>query len=90
MLAACLVMDGFDVQVLGYAAPAIIEEWGIPKTDLTPVFGAGLLGLFVGSILVGMAADRLGPATGPAGGDARPSVSSGSSPRRPARCRRSC
>jgi MFS transporter, AAHS family, 4-hydroxybenzoate transporter len=60
VLAACLVMDGFDVQVLGYAAPAIIEEWGIPKTDLTPVFGAGLLGLFLGSILGGMAADRWG------------------------------
>jgi AAHS family 4-hydroxybenzoate transporter-like MFS transporter len=60
VLAACLVMDGFDVQVLGYATPAIIEEWRIPKTDLTPVFGAGLLGLFLGSILGGMAADRWG------------------------------
>lgn len=60
VLAACLVMDGFDVQVLGYAAPAIIEEWGIPKTDLTVVFSAGLLGLFLGSMLGGMAADRWG------------------------------
>jgi MFS transporter, AAHS family, 4-hydroxybenzoate transporter len=24
---ACLVMDGFDVQVLGYTAPSIIREW---------------------------------------------------------------
>ena len=60
VLGAVLVLDGYDVQVLGYAAPAIIEEWGIPKTDLAPVFGTGLFGLFLGSILGGMAADRWG------------------------------
>jgi len=60
VLCAALVLDGFDVQVLGYAAPALIEAWGIPKTDLAPVFGAGLFGLFLGSILGGMAADRWG------------------------------
>jgi AAHS family 4-hydroxybenzoate transporter-like MFS transporter len=26
---ACLVMDGFDVQVLGYTAPSIVREWGV-------------------------------------------------------------
>ena len=26
---ACLLMDGFDVQVLGYTAPSIIREWRI-------------------------------------------------------------
>jgi MFS transporter, AAHS family, 4-hydroxybenzoate transporter len=60
VLCATLVLDGYDVQVLGYAAPAIIEEWGIPKTDLAPVFGTGLFGLFLGSMLGGMAADRWG------------------------------
>ena len=60
VLGAALVLDGFDVQVMGYAAPALIEAWGIPKTDLAPVFGAGLFGLFLGSILGGLAADRWG------------------------------
>ena len=23
----CLIMDGFDVQAMGYVAPAIIREW---------------------------------------------------------------
>ena len=27
----CLIMDGFDVQAMGYVAPAIVEDWGIPR-----------------------------------------------------------
>jgi AAHS family 4-hydroxybenzoate transporter-like MFS transporter len=60
VLGACLVMDGFDVQAMGFVAPAIIQAWGVPKAELAPVFGAGLLGLFLGSLLSGMVADRLG------------------------------
>ena len=25
---ACLIMDGFDVQAMGYTAPAVLAEWG--------------------------------------------------------------
>ena len=60
LLATCLVMDGFDVQAMGYVAPAIIREWGIPNAAMGPVFGAGLLGLFVGSLAFGLLADRIG------------------------------
>jgi AAHS family 4-hydroxybenzoate transporter-like MFS transporter len=60
LIGACLVMDGFDVQAIGYVAPALIRDWGIRSADMAPVFGAGLLGLFLGSLLLGMAADRLG------------------------------
>ena len=27
----CLIMDGFDVQAMGYVAPAIVQDWGIPR-----------------------------------------------------------
>src|SRR5215470_7238795 len=37
-----LIMDGFDVQSMGYVAPAIITEWKIPRETLTPVLMAGL------------------------------------------------
>ena len=37
-----VVMDGFDVQAMGYVAPVIIKEWGVNKAMLGPVFGAGL------------------------------------------------
>jgi len=60
LLAACLVMDGFDVQAMGYVAPALIRDWGIPAAAMGPAFAAGLLGLFAGSIAFSMAADRIG------------------------------
>ncbi len=26
--ALCMIVDGFDVQAMGYVAPALIKEWG--------------------------------------------------------------
>src|SRR5512133_3400798 len=60
LLGACLVMDGFDLQAMGYVAPALVREWGIPSAVMGPVFGAGLFGLFLGSIASGVVADRIG------------------------------
>jgi MFS transporter, AAHS family, 4-hydroxybenzoate transporter len=56
----CLMMDGFDVQAIGYTAPALIQEWKIPNSALGPVFGAGNFGLFIGSLLFTMLADKIG------------------------------
>ncbi|SFV09165.1 MFS transporter [Pseudoduganella namucuonensis] len=56
----CLIMDGFDVQAMGYVAPALIADWGIAKTSLGPVFGAGLFGMLVGSLIFGVLADKIG------------------------------
>ena len=55
-----LVMDGFDVQVMGYVAPALITEWRIDNQDLLPAIVAGLVGMFAGSMLFGMVGDRIG------------------------------
>lgn len=55
-----VVMDGFDVQSMGYVAPVIIKEWGVNKAMLGPVFGAGLLGMLVGSLALSVLADRIG------------------------------
>ena len=41
----CLIMDGFDVQAMGYVAPAIIQDWKIPDSQLGPVFSAALVGV---------------------------------------------
>ena len=56
----CLITDGFDLQAMGYVAPALLEDWKIPKSELGPVFGAALLGVLVGSLLLSMLADRIG------------------------------
>lgn len=60
MVGITVVMDGFDVQAMGYVAPAIIKEWGVSKANLGPVFGAGLFGMLVGSLTLSVLADKIG------------------------------
>jgi MFS transporter, AAHS family, 4-hydroxybenzoate transporter len=55
-----VVMDGFDVQAMSFVAPAIIKDMGITKDMLGPVFGAGLLGMLVGSLTLSVLADKIG------------------------------
>src|ERR1051325_7270084 len=66
-LLCCLVMlvDGFDNQAINYAAPSIIEEWGINRALMTPVFNISIVGWIMGSIAFAMLADHVGrrPAT---------------------------
>ena len=57
LCALCLIMDGFDVQAMGYVAPAVIDEWHISNSVLGPVFGAALLGIDGGTLAVGHPAD---------------------------------
>ncbi|MBS0512482.1 MAG: MFS transporter [Proteobacteria bacterium] len=61
MLAAfAIIMDGFDGQLIGFAIPALIQEWGITRTAFAPAVAAGLLGMAVGSAGAGLVADRIG------------------------------
>src|SRR6266850_4746223 len=56
----CLIMDGFDVQALGYLAPAIIRDWTLPAPQMGPVLSAALVGILVGSLFFSMLADKIG------------------------------
>jgi MFS transporter, AAHS family, 4-hydroxybenzoate transporter len=56
----CLIMDGFDVQALGYVAPEVVRAWKISNAALGPVFGAGNFGVLIGSLVFSMLADRIG------------------------------
>jgi AAHS family 4-hydroxybenzoate transporter-like MFS transporter len=56
----CLIMDGFDVQAVGYVAPEIVREWKISNAALGPVFGASNFGVLVGSLAFSMLADKIG------------------------------
>jgi AAHS family 4-hydroxybenzoate transporter-like MFS transporter len=56
----CLIMDGFDVQAMGYVAPAVIRDFHVPASTLGPVFSAALFGILCGSFLFSMIADKFG------------------------------
>ncbi len=56
----CLMIDGFDVQAMGYVAPALIKDWHLSGPALGPVFSAALFGVLVGSLLFSMLADKIG------------------------------
>ncbi|KAA1003749.1 aromatic acid/H+ symport family MFS transporter [Paraburkholderia panacisoli] len=60
LLGLTVVIDGFDVQSMGFVAPAIIQSWGVNKAAFGPVFGAGLLGMLFGSLALSVVADKVG------------------------------
>lgn len=53
-------LDGFDVMSISFAAPGIAEEWQVPQDVLGWVLAMELIGMAVGSILLGGLADRFG------------------------------
>lgn len=54
------MMDGLDLQIVGYVGPSIAKDWALPPGALGPVFGGGLMGMVIGAALLGMLGDRLG------------------------------
>jgi AAHS family 4-hydroxybenzoate transporter-like MFS transporter len=60
LCALCLIMDGFDVQVIGFVAPEIAREFGVASASLGPVFAAGNLGVLIGALVFTMLADTIG------------------------------
>jgi benzoate transport len=53
-------LDGFDVLAISFAAPGIAAEWGIDRAQLGIVLSMELIGMAVGSLLIGGVADRFG------------------------------
>ena len=60
MVATAIVMDGFDGQLIGFAIPSLIKEWGITRGAFAPAVAAGLLGMAIGSATAGLIADKFG------------------------------
>ena len=63
LAASAIVLDGFDGQLIGFAIPDMMRDWGIPRSAFVPVVAAGLCGMGFGSLAVGMVADRYGRRT---------------------------
>jgi AAHS family 4-hydroxybenzoate transporter-like MFS transporter len=54
------ITDGLDAQLLAYAAPHVVKEFGFGPASFGVVFSASLVGMAIGSVAFGMLADRLG------------------------------
>lgn len=53
-------IDGYDVALIGFLAPAISKSLSLPAVELAPLFGAGQFGAVAGALLIGPLADRFG------------------------------
>jgi benzoate transport len=53
-------MDGFDVLAISVSGPGIRGEWGINQAELGVVLSMELIGMAIGSILLGGLADKYG------------------------------
>lgn len=60
-LCACVsLLDGFDVQIIAFAAPVLSRELAIPGGQLGVIFSTGLLGMTTGLLILSPLADRHG------------------------------
>ncbi|MFS2094616.1 MFS transporter [Pseudomonas sp. Pseusp11] len=55
-----LIIDGYDLAVVGAALPAIMQDMGIDATRAGVMAGSALLGTMLGAIFLGTLADRIG------------------------------
>lgn len=53
-------LDGFDVLSISFASPGIAAEWGIDRAVLGVVLAMELVGMAIGSLVLGGVADRIG------------------------------
>lgn len=60
LAALAMILDGFDGQLIGFAIPAIMKEWGVTREAFSTAVASGLFGMAIGSIAAGYIADRIG------------------------------
>ena len=60
LCATAALLEGFDTQSMGVAAPRVIAEFGLSSGQSAVIFSAATLGLAVGAAIGGRIADYLG------------------------------
>ena len=60
LAALAITLDGFDGQMIGYAIPMIMKEWGVTRGAFSIAVACGLMGMALGSLSAGMMADKIG------------------------------
>ncbi len=54
------IFDGFDTQAIAYTGPALMSAFNLAPGELAPVMTAGVIGMAVGAMTLGLLGDRLG------------------------------
>ncbi|MPM11310.1 hypothetical protein SDC9_57653 [bioreactor metagenome] len=63
VLSLCFLIalfDGFDTQAMAFTGPAILSAFKLKAGDLAPILTAGIVGMTVGAMLLGLVGDRIG------------------------------
>jgi AAHS family 4-hydroxybenzoate transporter-like MFS transporter len=60
LLLIALLCDGFDLQLVAFAAPRLAREWGVAPDALRYAQSANLLGMMFGAMFLGNMGDRFG------------------------------
>jgi len=55
-----VLIDGYDIAAIAFAAPHLVRAWGVSPSALGPVFSASLVGILFGSAIFGWVGDRYG------------------------------
>ena len=63
LLILTMLVDGYDIFVVGFVLPAISKAWSVPPSAFTGVFVAQQFGILVGVVFFGPFADRYGRKT---------------------------
>ena len=60
LCALAALLEGFDTQSMGVAAPRVIAEFGLATGQASAIFSATTFGLFLGAAIGGRVADHIG------------------------------
>jgi MFS transporter, AAHS family, 3-hydroxyphenylpropionic acid transporter len=60
LCAAAALVEGFDNQSMGVAAPRLLPDFGLSASQAGVLFSSATFGLFIGAAIGGRAADHLG------------------------------
>ena len=63
LCAAALFVDGYDIQVMALAVPSLAKAWSLPPSSFGLALSAVVIGISIGSGIIGPLGDRFGRRT---------------------------
>jgi AAHS family 4-hydroxybenzoate transporter-like MFS transporter len=54
------ILDGFDTQAIAFTGPSIIQAFGLGAGALAPILTAGIVGMVLGAMILGLMGDKFG------------------------------